>query len=125
MSSPIRLLIVDDHASVRDALSHALQCEPDFDLVGKASDGNDAVQLAQQVQPHIVLMDLRMPEMDGLEATRRIVACCPAVRVLGLSMDSADSKEMLAAGAAGCVDKASPLETLIAAIRGAVAGADR
>lgn len=124
MNSPIRVLIVDDHASVRAALNATLEFEPDIDIVGEASDGSEAVQLAQQIRPDVILMDTRMPVMDGLEATRRIVACCPDVRVIGLSMYSADSivQTMLRAGAAGYVEKSVSLELLLAAIRGAHAG---
>ena len=124
MNSPIRVLIVDDHASVREALNLTLEFEPDIDVVGEASDGSEAVQLAQQIQPDVILMDTRMPVMDGLEATRRIVACCPNARVIGLSMYPADSmvQTMLRAGAAGYVEKSAPLELLLTAIRGAHAG---
>ena len=124
MNSLIRVLIVDDHASVREALNATLEFEPDIDIVGEASDGTEAVQLAQQIEPDVILMDTRMPVMDGLEATRRIVACCPDVRVIGLSMYPADSmvQTMLRAGAAGYVEKSVSLELLLAAIRRAHAG---
>ena len=124
MNSPIRVLVVDDHASVREALNATLEFEPDIDIVGEASDGREAVQLAQQIQPDVILMDTRMPVMDGLEATRRIVACCPNVRVIGLSMYPADLmvQTMLRAGAAGYIEKSVSLELLVAAIRGAQAG---
>ena len=129
MSSPIRILIVDDHAAVREALVRTLEFEPDLQIVGEASDGAEAVQLAQRIEPDVVLMDTRMPVMDGLEATGRIVACCPKVRVIGLSMYPADTliQEMLRAGAAGYIDKPASLETLVAAIRGgpAIVGASQ
>lgn len=120
MSGPIRVLIVDDHSSIRAALSYALGFEPDLDIVGEAADGTEAVQLVEQIKPDVVLMDTRMPEADGLEATRRIVACCPNVRVIGFSMYSADAavRAMLRAGAADCIGKSASLETLVAAIRG-------
>lgn len=113
------MLLADDHAAVRDSLKRLLECEPEFEVVGGASDGGQAVDMAQQLQPNVVLMDMRMPRMDGLEATKQILAALPNVRVIGLSLYSDESavEGMLRAGATACVDKASSPETLFTAIR--------
>ena len=70
--SPARILIADDHELVRGGYRHRLSYEPDLDVVGEAATGQEAVELCRRLKPHLVLMDVRMPEMDGLEATRTI-----------------------------------------------------
>ena len=120
----IRVLLVDDQALVRGGLRLILDAEPDIEVVAEAGNGRDAVQQAARFDPTVVLMDIRMPELDGLEATRRILAGDPAARVLILTTFDLDEYvfEALSAGASGFVLKDDPPEQLIAAIRTVAAG---
>src|SRR3954451_9031462 len=121
----IRVLVVDDQAMVRAGFRLLLGDEPDIEVVAEASNGLQAVTEAARSHPHVVLMDIRMPELDGLEATRRIVAAGPESRVLILTTFDLDEYvyRALAAGASGFVLKDDPPEQLIAAVR-TVAGGD-
>ncbi|HSB77980.1 MAG TPA: CheR family methyltransferase [Candidatus Methylomirabilis sp.] len=116
----IRILLVDDHQVVRQALARLLRAEPDLAVVGEASTGTAAVALAGEVSPDVVLMDINMPEMNGIEATRAIHGAFPAMRVIGLSMFDRGDQEaaMRDAGAEAYVSKSAPAEVLFAAIRG-------
>jgi len=82
----MRILVVDDHTLVQESLVRMLSGEPDIEIVGEAWDGKLAVELARELRPDLVLMDISMPVMDGIEATRWICVACPAVRAIGLSM---------------------------------------
>ncbi len=115
----IRLLIVDDHAVMRQGLCSLLVEEEDLVVLAEAGDGPQAIALAQQLQPDVVLMDFSMPGMDGVEATRRLKAAMPHVQVIGLSMyEKTDRAEaMLAAGAAAYLTKSGNCEVLIQTIR--------
>jgi PAS domain S-box-containing protein len=115
----IRVLVVDDHQIVRQALVRLLRAEADLAVVGEAGTGTAAVALAHQVAPDVVLMDINMPEMNGIEATRAVHAAFPALRVIGLSMyDRGDQQDaMRAAGAVAYLSKSGPAEALLAAIR--------
>lgn len=120
----IRLVIVDDHPVVRDGLRGMLESQPDFEVVGEASDGEAAVQMANSLNPEIVLMDLRMPEMDGVTALRQIKASNPQVQVLVLTTydSDADILPAIEAGASGYLLKDSSREELYAAIRATARG---
>ncbi len=119
MKTPIRVLITDDHAIVRKGIRSLLMTERDFQVVGEASNGAEAVAQAEVLHPDVVLMDLVMPEMDGIEATRRITAKQDAPRVLVLTSFAADSKVFPAikAGALGYLLKDSGPDDLVQAIR--------
>lgn len=123
----IRLLIADDHPVVRAGLAGLLSDEPGFDVVAEASDGDEAVRLANATQPDVVLMDLRMPGVDGVAATARIVggeAGTPAPRVLILTTYESDDQILAAieAGASGYLLKAAPQAEIVAGIRSVAAG---
>jgi DNA-binding NarL/FixJ family response regulator len=120
----IRVLITDDHAVVRAGLAPLLGTTDDLVLVGQASDGTRAVELAAELRPDVVLMDLSMPGTDGVLATARIVAANPDVRVLVLTSFSDQGRilDALAAGAEGYLLKHSEPEVILAGIREVVAG---
>ena len=118
MTETIRILLVDDHAIVRDGIRSLLATEPNIEVVGEADNGRDAVSKAQQLQPDVILMDLMMPEVDGIEATRLIIADRPDAHILVLTSFAADDKVFPAikAGAMGYLLKDSPSEDLVRAI---------
>ena len=113
------VLIADDQALVRVGLRKILESEPELEVAGEAADGEDAVVTADRVRPDVVLMDIRMPVLDGIEATRRIVASRPATRVLILTTFGLDSYvfDALHAGASGFMLKDAPPEEIAAAVR--------
>jgi len=116
--SKIRLLLVDDHRVVRLGLTALLQSEPDMEVVGEASNGLEAVALVHELKPDVVIMDISMPEMDGLEATRRIKGTCDCqVLILTVHAQERYLFPVLKAGAAGYVLKSTVDEELIEAIR--------
>ena len=114
-----RIVIADDQALVRVGLRKILEAEPDLDVVAEATDGEDAIAETRLHRPEVVLMDIRMPVLDGIEATRRIVAGQPAARVLILTTFGLDTYvfDALRAGASGFMLKDAPPEELIAAVR--------
>jgi NarL family two-component system response regulator LiaR len=114
----IRVLVADDHAIVRKGICALLATEPGIEVVGEASDGHDAIAEAQRLQPDVILMDLVMPGIDGLEATRRLTSCQPATRILVLTSFHGDDKVFPAikAGAQGYLLKDSGPEELVRAI---------
>ncbi len=117
-STSIRLLLVDDHPLVLDGINSRLQVEDGIDVVGQASNGKEALEKAKQVNPHVVLMDVTMPVMGGLEATRRFKTEFPGVRVLIFSMhdDQEYILKLMQSGASGYVLKNVSSEELIQAI---------
>jgi DNA-binding NarL/FixJ family response regulator len=117
------VLVVDDEALLRTAFSSLINAEEDLDVVGEAADGRQAVQLATNLSPDVVVMDVRMPVMDGIEATRRITSAGGS-RVLILTTFDLDEYvfEALRAGASGFALKSRPLEELLSAIRTVAAG---
>ena len=121
----IRVLVVDDQAMVRAGFRLLLADEADIEVVAEAGNGLEAVAEAARCRPHVVLMDIRMPELDGIEATRRILAAGPSSRILILTTFDLDEYvyRALQAGASGFVLKDDPPDQLIAAVR-TVAGGD-
>jgi DNA-binding NarL/FixJ family response regulator len=121
----IRVLIADDQELVRTGFRMILKAEPDIDVVGEAGDGAEAVALAQRLRADVVLMDIRMPVVDGLEATRRLIAASADARVLILTTFDLNEYvyEALRAGASGFLLKDAPAAQLVTAIR-VVAGGD-
>jgi CheY-like chemotaxis protein len=119
-SRALRVLLADDHAVLRHGLASSLSSEPGIELVGEAADGVAALEQIAAVIPDVVLMDVSMPRMDGIEATRQIRSRFPAVRVVGLSMhDELDVvRQMTDAGAEAFVTKGAPMEQLVRAVRG-------
>jgi two-component system response regulator NreC len=115
----IRVLIVDDHTVVRSGVRLLLEIEPDIVVVGEGRDGHEAIALTETLQPDVVLMDIAMPEMDGMAATRQIKAAWPQVNILGLTMHRVDEYffEMLKAGASGYILKGADTSDLINAVR--------
>jgi two-component system response regulator NreC len=115
----IRLLLVDDHALVRSGLRMLLQCQPDMVIEAEADTGTAGVLRAQELQPDVVVMDITMPDMNGIEATRAIKRACPNTAVLALTMheDRTYFFEMLNAGASGYVPKRAAPDELVTAIR--------
>ncbi|WP_449283424.1 response regulator [Leucobacter sp.] len=128
----IRVLVADDHPIVRAGIVGLLDTEPDFEVVAEAASGEDAVALAVQARPHVVLMDLRMPGIGGVEATRRIVqadagtgsgsGATPRVLVFTTYEDDDQILTAIEAGASGYLVKAAPAEELAAGIRAVAAG---
>ena len=113
----IKVLIVDDSAAVRDGLASILRANSDINVVGEAAGGVEAMAKADQLQPHVILMDVQMPEMDGIEATRRIKERLPHAKVLVLTVHAEYVDTALAAGADGYLLKDSGRRELLQAIR--------
>jgi two-component system response regulator NreC len=120
----IRILLADDHAMVRQGFRMILAAQPDMEIVAEAGNGREAVELATGLQPDVVVMDVAMPELNGIEATRRITDSSPRTRVLALSMykDSVYVREILRAGARGFLLKDAIDRDLLAAVRAVAAG---
>jgi DNA-binding NarL/FixJ family response regulator len=125
MDTATRVLVVDDHDLFRVGLASLLATEPDIEVVGQASGGRAAVQLTHELRPDIVLMDLRMPDLAGPDATRMILERDPSVRVIALTVLSQDDDVAGAveAGACGYLSKDEPIEDVVTAIRAAAQGA--
>jgi NarL family two-component system response regulator LiaR len=119
MTRSVRVLVTDDHVVVRQGIRALLATEPDIEVVGEAENGREAVTQAEKLRPDVILMDLVMPEMDGIEAIRRITARQPEARILVLTSFAADDKVFPAikAGALGYLLKDSGPEELVGAIR--------
>jgi DNA-binding NarL/FixJ family response regulator len=119
MPNKLTILLVDDHALVRRGFRRMLEDEPSFQVVGEASDGLEAVQLAEKLQPAVIVMDCALPQMNGIEAARRILAKSPQVSILMLSMHSEDTlvRQALGAGARGYILKNAMDLDLAAAIK--------
>jgi DNA-binding NarL/FixJ family response regulator len=120
----IRILLADDHAVVRQGFKMILDAQPDMEIVGEAANGREAVDLAERLRPDVVVMDVAMPELNGIEATRRLASSVPHARVVALSMhkDSVYVREILRAGARGYLLKDSGAADLVAAIHAVASG---
>jgi DNA-binding NarL/FixJ family response regulator len=120
----LRIVIVDDHEIVRKGLISTLADHPEWEIVGEANDGRAALSLAQQFQPDIVIMDLHMPGLNGLDATRQLLALSPETRVLVLTLEDTDQlvREVLAAGARGFVLKSDAARHLVTAVEALAEG---
>lgn len=121
----IRVLIVDDHDLFRTGLASLLSSHPDIEVLPQASGGRMGLRLAEELCPDVVLMDLRMPDLPGQEATRAILECRPATRVVALTVLSEDAEvaSAMRAGACGFVTKDTPIGDLVVAVRAAAQGA--
>jgi DNA-binding NarL/FixJ family response regulator len=115
----LKVLLVDDHALVRRGFRRMLEDEPSFQVVGEASDGLEAVQLAEQLKPEVIVMDCALPQINGIEASRRILTKMPGISILMLSMHSEDTlvRQALEAGAKGYVLKNAMDLDLVSAIK--------
>lgn len=124
MRDKIRILLADDHTVVRQGFRLILSAQPDMEIVGEAGNGREAVELAEKLHPDLVVMDVAMPELNGIEATRRLASSAPRTRVLALSMhkDSVYVREILRAGARGYLLKDSIDSDLLAAVRAVARG---
>jgi DNA-binding NarL/FixJ family response regulator len=122
--APLRIVVADDQRAVREALATVLEAEPGLAVVGLAADGDEAVALAHRFSPQVVLMDLRMPNVDGVTATRRLAAELPDVKVVVLTTfaDDASILAALEAGASGFLTKDAGREQIALAVRSAAAG---
>jgi DNA-binding NarL/FixJ family response regulator len=122
--NPVRILLADDQALFREGVRTLLSMEPSIEIAGEAANGVEAVEAARTVRPDLVLMDLRMPVMGGVEATRRVRDACPQCRVLVLTTFQEDEEifDALRAGACGYLLKDTPSEKLVEAIHAAVRG---
>jgi two-component system response regulator NreC len=120
----IKILLADDHALVRQGFKMILSAQPDMEIVGEAGNGREAVELAEKLQPDLIVMDVTMPELNGIEATRRVTTAAPRARVLALSMhkDAVYVREILRAGARGYLLKDSVDADLLAAVRSVAKG---
>lgn len=121
MPDEIRLMLVDDHEVIRTGLRMLLESQPDIKIVGEASSGNDALSLAAETLPDVIVMDITLPDISGIEATKIIKATYPAIAVVALTIHEDEQYffEMLQAGASGYVPKRAAPDDLISAIRSA------
>jgi two-component system response regulator NreC len=119
-----KILLADDHVLVRQGFKMILSAQPDLQIVGEAGNGREVLELAEKLQPDLVIMDVTMPELNGIEATRRLADVAPRARVLALSMhkDAVYVREILRAGARGYLLKDSADSDLIAAVRSIAKG---
>jgi DNA-binding NarL/FixJ family response regulator len=119
VGTTIRILIVDDHKFVRDGIKAVIAHEPDMQIVGEASNGLEAINAARVLMPDVILMDVRMPEMDGMEATRNICSSTPSARILILTQhdDERYRERAKQLGASGFINKRTTVRDLQVAIR--------
>lgn len=115
----MKIILADDHAVLRHGLSRSIEQENDINVIGQSKDGQTTIELVRELSPDVVVMDIGMPDLNGMEATRIITKDYPQVKVVGLSMHSSDKyvREMFRAGASGYLLKNCPFEELVEAIR--------
>src|SRR5687767_13414428 len=115
----IRIMLADDHSVVREGIKRLIDSQPDFELVGEASDGAETVELAAALRPDLLMIDVSMPRLNGIEATQRIKTASPETRILVLTVheDHGYVREFLKAGAIGYLLKRSSTEELMRAVR--------
>lgn len=120
----IRILLADDHTIVRDGLANSLHLQDGMDVVGQADNGLTTIELAREQSPDVIIMDIGMPDLNGIEATRQILRECPDVKVIGLSMHSGKRfvSEMFKAGAKGYLPKDCEFDELLEAIQAVMDG---
>jgi two-component system, NarL family, response regulator NreC len=120
----IKILLADDHAMLRHGLSRSFEQEKDVTIIGQAEDGYSAIELTKELSPDLVIMDIGMPGLNGIETTRRIIQDCPKVKIIGLSMHSSDKyvREMFKAGASGYLLKNCSFDELVEAIKAVMSG---
>ena len=124
MKPAIRVLLVDDHVRVRAALRDLLGSYPNLSLVGEAANGEEAVRLVRELSPSVVVMDINMPKLNGIEATMKIKTTYPHVVIVGLSVNASDAhrRAMTAAGATTLISKYMAVEQLYVEIEAAMSG---
>ncbi|HEY5999260.1 MAG TPA: response regulator transcription factor, partial [bacterium] len=122
----IRVLVVDDHAVMREGLSRMLTEEGGIEVVGEADDGQKAIEMAWKLSPDVVLMDVSMASLGGIDATRVIHSSMPEIKIIGLSMldDAGTAQEMLTAGATVHLSKSGPVSQIVRAVRACTGRAD-
>lgn len=120
----IKVILADDHTVLRHGLSRSFEQEKDIDVVGQATNGHSTIDLVRELAPDVVVMDIGMPDLNGVDATRRITKDYPEVKVVGLSMHSSDKyiREMFRAGASGYLLKNCPFEELVEAVKAVADG---
>ena len=120
----IKVLVVDDHSIVREGLKYVLEQSGEFEVVGQAGDGVEAVRMAAELSPDLVVMDVMMPRKDGVEACREIMDSAPETRVVMLTVANEETAvlEAVAAGATGYLQKETDRERLLSTLRGVVRG---
>ena len=123
-AKPVRILLADDHSLVRQGFRRILESHPDFEIIGEAADGRQAVEMTEKLRPDVVVMDVAMPGMNGIDATRQICETSPRTRVLALSMhrDAVYVREILRAGARGYLLKDAIDADLVSAVRAVARG---
>jgi DNA-binding NarL/FixJ family response regulator len=120
----LRIVLADDHVVMREGLKSLVNAQPDMAVVGEADNGRAALEKAKQLRPDVIVMDISMPELNGIQATERLRATCPGVKVLGLTAHEEKGylRQLLKAGASGCVVKRVAVEELVMALRIVAAG---
>jgi DNA-binding NarL/FixJ family response regulator len=115
----VRVLLVDDHRLVRQVLARALRAEPDIEVVGEGSNGQEALELTRQLVPDVILLSVRLPVLNGVDAARAILVEFPDIHVIGMTLvdNRVEAQAIREAGATACINKSGPMEDLIRAIR--------
>ena len=124
MTEKLQIFLADDHVVVREGLKALINAQPDMIVIGEAGDGQTAWQQARECHPDVVIMDITMPELNGVQATAQLKRACPTIKILALSVhdDTSYLRQLLAAGAAGYILKHAAADDLIQAIRMVAAG---